>query len=180
MKSQKKSFLKRVNVSSVQDALRNSLVASLQRNRTYKDGVQNFDREPLRRAIQRKLQIMESLYSNPVSDESHINNIVEISKSLSTEFGYLLVGGRFRIGTSQKALNLFAKFLWCLNDNWPTPPHCPLDGKILKQVSIYEPWTKLDSRKKYQAWINRLRKHAHNMNFTSIAEWELSAWNKLG
>ena len=179
MKSQKQSFLKRVKVSSVQDALRNSLVASLQRNRTYKDGFQNFDREPLRRALQSKLRNMESLYSNPVSDESHINNIVEISNSLSKEFGSMLVEGRFRIGTSQKALNLFAKFLWCLNDNWPRPPHCPLDGKILKHVSIYEPWTKLDSAKLYQEWINRIRKYAYSMNFTSIAEWELNAWNKI-
>lgn len=179
MKSQKQSFLKRVNVSSVQDALRNSLVASFQRNRTYKVGVQHYDREPLRRAVRKKLQNMESLYSHPVSDESHIKNIVEISDSLSTEFGYLLVGGRFRIGTSQKALNLFAKFLWCLNDNWPIPPHCPLDGRILKRISIYEPWTKLDSSKVYKEWINRLRDHARIMDFASIAEWELKAWNKL-
>jgi hypothetical protein len=180
MKSQKQFFLKRVNVSTAQDALRNSLVASLQRNRTYKDEVQNTDREPLRRAIQKKLQKIEPIYSNTISDESHIQNIVEISNSLSTEFGYLLVGGRFRIGTSQKALNLFAKFLWCLNDNWPAPPHCPLDGTILKQVSIYGSWTKLDSSKIYREWIDRIRKHAHSMKFKSIAEWELNMWNKNG
>ena len=180
MKSQRLSFLKRVNVSSIDDALRNSLVASFRHNPTYKVDVQHSDRESLHRALRKKLQGMESLYSYPVSDESHIKNIVEISDSLTTEFGYLLVGSRFRIGTAQKALNLFAKFLWCLNDNWPTPPHCPLDRRILQLVSIYESWTKLDSIKVYKEWINRLRNHARIMNFVSIAEWELNAWNKLG
>lgn len=180
MKIQKKSFLKRVNVSSVQDALRNSLVASLQRNPTYNDRVQHYDRERLRRAVREKLQKLESSYSLPVSDEEHTKNIVEISDFLSTEFGHLLIGGRFRIGTSQKALNLFAKFLWCLKDNWPIPPHCPLDGRILKLVSIYKPWTKLDSIQVYTRWINRIRNHASIMDFSSIAEWELNAWNRLG
>ena len=179
MKSQRQSFLRLVNVSSVEDALRNSLVASFQRNPTYKSNVQHSDREELRGALRKKLLSMQSLYSYPVSDELHIRNIVEISDSLTTEFGYVLEGGRFRIGTAQKALNLFAKFLWCLNDNWPTPPHCPLDRRILQLASIYGSWTKLDCIKVYKKWINRLRNHAHIMNFASIAEWELNAWNKL-
>jgi len=180
MRQQKEYFLKRVRVESIQDALRNSLVAAFQRNPTYKVGVKFSDREPLRRAVRDKLRQMGSQYSHPVSNELHIKNMAEIADSLSQEFGYLLKDNRFRIGTAQKALNLFAKFLWCLSDDWPTPPHCPLDGRILKTVSIYESWTKLDSAKVYQEWINKLRNHAILNNFVSIAEWELNEWNKLG
>lgn len=178
MKNLKQLFLKQTNTLTVQDALHNSLLASLRRNRTYKNGIPHSERVLFRQAIMGKLQEMGTMYSNPVSEELHKNNIVGFSDSFSAEFGHLLVGERFRIGTSQKLLNLFIKFLWCLNDDWPTPPHCPVDNIVLKQANIYGAWTKLDSIELYQDWINRLRIHTHTLNYPSIAEWELAVWSE--
>lgn len=177
-KEQKKDFLNRVKVASIRDALRNSLVAAFQHNPIYKPEIQQFDRKPLRKAFRNKLQQIGSLYSQPVTEESHIDNIVDMADSLSSRFGYLLKNNRFRIGTSQKAINLFVKFLWCLNDNCPTPPHCPIDRKILDEVSIDGSWTKLDSIIAYQDWIQKIREHVRLKNYESIAEWELDVWNR--
>lgn len=120
----------------------------------------------------------KALYLNTISEELHLKNIVDMAESLSSEFGYLLKNNRFRIGAAQKAINLFVKFLWCLNDNFPTPPHCPIDRGILKEVSIYKSWTQLDSINTYQDWIKKIGEHARLKGFTSIAEWELDLWNR--
>lgn len=41
----------------------------------------------------------------------------------------------FRIGSAQKALNLYRKYLWCLG-YIPFPPHCPFDATIIDQLPV--------------------------------------------
>jgi hypothetical protein len=177
LEQEKTQFLKRIKVSSAQDALRNALVAAFQRNLTYKTGISQLARKPLQAALRNRLQEIVPLYGKPVSDEMHAKNLVEMANSLSAEFGYLLNDGRLRIGTVQKSLNLYLKILWCLSKVCPVPPHCPIDGQILRKISISDAWTKLDSVTVYNDWIGKLRDHAKFYGFKNVAEWELAAWN---
>jgi hypothetical protein len=43
----------------------------------------------------------------------------------------------FRVGTAQKALNLYLKYLWCLGEI-KTPPHCPFDRGIIQMLPVSE------------------------------------------
>ena len=99
-----------------------------------------------------------------------------MADALSSDYKGDLVLGRLRIGTVQKALNLYLKTVWCMEPSWPTPPHCPVDRIILERAGINGSWTKLDSMSTYCEWIERLRKHASGNGFDSVAEWELCAW----
>jgi hypothetical protein len=79
-----------------------------------------------------------------------------------------------RFGTSQKAFNLYLKFLWRLG-YIPAPPHCPVDGVILRSAGISGSWTQSNSSAEYLRWINALRQHAGPK---SLAEWEYGEWNQ--
>ena len=81
--------------------------------------------------------------------------------------------GRIRIGTTQKVLNLYLKYLWVLN-KIPEPPHCPFDGIIIDMMELNEPirWTKFDDIDVYNKLINKVKDEK-----MTVAEWELGKWN---
>ena len=62
---------------------------------------------------------------------------------LRFRFGQYLSGGHLRYGTSQKALNLYLKFLW--RPGKATTP--PFDRVVLTAGGIDGVWTKCDSAK---------------------------------
>ena len=69
-------------------------------------------------------------------------------KELSVLYFHGAVGGRFRIGVAQKALNLYLKHLWCLDWIYE-PPHCPFDNgiiRLLRPTPRETLWTQMDSR----------------------------------
>jgi hypothetical protein len=88
---------------------------------------------------------------------------------LSSQFGAYLIGGRLRFGTSQKAFNLYLKYLWAMGEA-EMPPHCPIDSVVLNRVGIDACWTKSDSCEEYMDWINEIRKHL------TLAKWEDKVW----
>jgi len=105
----------------------------------------------------------------PISDVEHCAAIARIADGLSGEFGGILIGGRLRFGTSQKALNCHLKYLWAFGEI-PTPPHCPIDSIVLSHLGISASWTRCDSCEEYMRWINQIRKHLN------LAEWENDVW----
>ncbi|MSP14743.1 MAG: hypothetical protein EXR62_17515 [Chloroflexi bacterium] len=114
---QKRKFLQITKVCNEQQAISNSLIAALQRNRTYASNVGWRARAAFRDRLAELLRGISRQYGSQVDDNSHVKNILDISHVLSEEFALILYEGRFRIGTSQKALNLYLKFLWCLDLN---------------------------------------------------------------
>lgn len=104
-----------------------------------------------------------------VTDEQHCAVISKISEQLSSKFGQYLAGDRLRFGTSQKAFNLYLKYLWAM-DEIAMPPHCPVDSVVLARIGIFDSWTQCDSCEQYMGWINAIRKRL------SLAEWENEAW----
>ena len=149
----------------------NAILAALQRNKTYDSG--DIDSGPFRAAFADQLILQNDRSSTAVED---CDVIKQIADNLSAEFGAILIGRQLRIGTVQKGLNLYLKTVWCMESGWPTPPHCPIDRKILEVAGINESWTKLDSLATYCVWIEKLRARALGEGFKNLAEWELCVW----
>jgi hypothetical protein len=165
-------FLQATGVSSETGAMTNAIASAFGRNRIYEREVADESRTQLRTAIASLMREEARAYAQAVSDEQHLAAIRRISDLISQRFNQNLVGGRFRYGTSQKALNLYLKFLWRLGQI-PTPPHCPVDSIVLSKGGIDAAWTKSDSESDYVFWIKKLRWEARPL---SLAEWEYRVW----
>ena len=152
-------------------ALDNTMLASVRRNPVYSPASGYYDRYDFRDSW--KLALfnagMDYEYKMKITDALHIKKIDALADFLSKYHGELLRDKRLRIGTSQKALNLYLKYLWCL-DMISEPRHCPLDGFILKKAGVSGNWTQSDSIAEYKQWIAGCREAAGK---ESLAIWEL-------
>jgi hypothetical protein len=163
------------------DYLAQSVTASLQHSKTYKAHVTPADRDNFRTSLRRQLHGMASRGYNTmeVDDDTHVENICNLSRTLSDRHRDILEGKRFRIGSAQKALNLYLKYLWCQGEI-QTPPHCPLDAGVIATLSAAHRkclWTQLDDIVKYNSMIADAKINAKATGI-SLAEWELNLWNK--
>jgi len=173
MTEAQRRFLKTVRVSCEASAMQNSILAAFQHGGIYKESTGTAYREDFRCALRLEIRKIATGYSGKVGEETHCDNIGKLADSITRQFSKILKGDRFRIGTAQKALNLYLKFLWCLGIHPVPPPHCPLDRTILEKAGVRGAWTKLDCMKTYQEWIGRVKVKA---NGKSIGEWELESW----
>ncbi len=170
----KRHFIENVVEDESPDlAAKNAIIAALQHNKTYT--IPHIDGTQFRNAFSDQLLRIGDQYRVKVSDADHCANIVALSNDLSRNFGDVLINSKLRIGTVQKALNLYLKSLWCLG-LLPTPPHCPLDGIVLQRVKIKGNWTELDCIETYKTWIDQVKLHSEARGFRNISEWELVAW----
>jgi hypothetical protein len=167
-------FLKKVRVSDSNDAIRNSLRAALNRNKTYKEKTTSDQRATFRSSWAMTIIATADSYNQPVSDQTHCDNIERVAVALTRNFKSILVGERLRFGTSQKAFNLYLKFQWRLGII-PQPPHCPVDGVVLRSAHLSGYWTKSDSVAEYMDWITALRAITAQ---ATLAEWEYDLWNR--
>jgi hypothetical protein len=173
--SKKQLFLRCVSVNAKEDAIGNSLRAAFRRNPTY--AVPLWHRAPFREAFTNEIIAHGELYRNRMKESEHNQFIQDIAIRLSAEYGSVLQNGSLRIGIVQKALNLYLKIIWCLDPDWPIPPHCPIDRRVLSAAGINGNWTQLDSIAIYKDWVSRLRAHAARAGYSSLAQWELDFWN---
>src|SRR2546425_8802834 len=97
-----------------------TLMAIVQRGKIYRAITSEGKRKEFRKQLQRKLEKMAITYSKKQTEEKHEKNIERLAQALSWSHRSVLQKGRFRIGGAQKALNLFLKYLWCL-DEIPEP-----------------------------------------------------------
>jgi hypothetical protein len=165
-------FLKVDGIDSEEQAVTWSINAALQRNKVYKNDEDYERREKFRAAWANLIRAESKAYrkpTQPISDNEHCAAIAGISDELSCQFGAYLIGGRLRFGTSQKAFNLYLKYLWAMGEA-EMPPHCPIDSVVLNRVGINASWTKSDSCEEYMGWINEIRKRL------TLAEWENEVW----
>lgn len=170
-------FLKITGVRNEEDAMREALKSALQQrqNRVYSRDEVDDERKQFRTEWSRLIRNESKVYiSSDVgrSDAEHREAIRRIGETLSGRFGEILKDGRLRYGTSQKALNLYLKYLWRLGIV-RSPPHCPVDSVVLNAGSIIGSWTKCDSESQYMEWISELRKRAKPI---CLAEWEHQVW----
>jgi hypothetical protein len=114
-------------------------------------------------------------YEAGVTDALHLVNIQNLALYMSRAHASTLSGGRFRIGSAQKALNLYLKYMWCVG-RIPAPPHCPFDFMVLSRVPGCKNvrWTQLDSLPEYEEIVRRAKIAAGD---SPLAEWELRLYN---
>ncbi len=153
--------------------------ATLSRNSTYNQEVIPSDESKIamRQLFQDSIRDLLPTYKDPVSDKAHEDNIQRISDSVSKAYCDVLQNGRLRIGTVQKALNLYLKYMWCL-EKITTPPHCPFDAVVIGYLKLLKPiqWTKMDSIGDYQMLVAAARTELATHSLSSLADWELKTY----
>jgi hypothetical protein len=171
MKQIKKDFILTI-------ALTDSHGSAFRRANVYSKDASEIDKGKFAKMLRQKLKSLEQGYLKGVTEAEHIGNIERFGQELTEQFSHVLAGNKMRFGISQKAVNLYLKYLWVLG-YIPQPPHCPIDRVILNEVGIYhENWTQLDDVEKYMGMIGKLKERADKDKLT-IAEWELKCWNGL-
>lgn len=154
-----------------------TLMATVQRAGVYSPGSREKERKKFRASLRSQLERIAQCYANKATEEAHIRNIVELSACLTSAHANVLKSGRFRLGTAQKALNLYLKYLWCLG-KIPSPPHCPFDFQIIAKLPncTGPSWTEMDSEADYRALVDAAKAKAQGI---SLAVWELRTYNTL-
>jgi hypothetical protein len=170
----------------IKEIMQNSISASFQ-TRNEEFPIYNYENLDLNSAKYLRNEIKDFLLLylhnyKTIDEKGHIAKIKELSDILSSKYSKILYNGRFRIGISQKVINLFLKYMWSIG-KIDVPYHCPIDNIIkikvlkgLKNITLKD-WTELDNIKDYLKYIELIRIKSINSNI-SIAEWELENWKK--
>ena len=144
----------------------------------YKSGVKHRERSLIKDKLRKYLEDIYKKYEkNSVSEPELFTLIEQLSKNLTDENKEVLHNDCFRIGISQKIINLFFKYLWTLG--WISePPHCPFDAVIKNKLSNagLMNWTMLNDLGEYKKYV-ALASEAADKEGLTIAKWELKYWN---
>lgn len=113
-----------------------------------------------------------------ISIEENYKFILNLNQD-SKQFSDLLNGGELKIGVCQKIINLYLKYLWCL-DLIPKPPIMPLDGRVLAQFKNcnFQNWTEISDIETYKSIIESIHNQLIEKGIAlSLPDWELNFWN---
>ncbi|NQU35297.1 MAG: hypothetical protein HQ521_18885 [Bacteroidetes bacterium] len=153
--------------------------AAFQHANIYKSGVVDKDRANFKFMLRGYIEnTIVPQYKKAVNEEQHIANLISVV-SYSENFHKILQNGKINIGVAQKLLNLFFKYLWCINEI-KTPPHFPVDRLIQKNAIKNQPiisWTKMTKVETYMQIINQAREIAKEQHL-SLASWELDNYRR--
>lgn len=110
------------------------------------------------------------------SGEQHIKNIEDFCTWVTENYSNILRDKKLRIGIGQKIINLYLKYLWCI-DKIKTPPHCPFDRNIILLLDNKNNlnWTEIDDVNIYKELVELAKNKAKSI---TIAEWELNSFNR--
>jgi hypothetical protein len=156
-----------------------STFGAFQRANIYKKGVTEIERKEFRGKLRKFIEdkLIEQ-YLNDVTETNHVLNIIALS-NYTNDFNSILKNGQINIGVCQKLLNLYLKYLWCL-DKIKTPPHFPIDSIIQKELNVLNPtpWTKMTTIEEYLRVIQVAKDLLPNKPYSSIAELELHLFKR--
>lgn len=152
--------------------------AGFQRANVYKKECSDKQKSEFKTSLRNYIQteIYPTYLKTGISDDEHIQNIYALSKH-SEQFASILQNGRINFGVSQKLLNLYLKYRWCMEDI-PAPPHFPVDRRIQENIRYphISAWTKFNDHEKYMKIINYVREI--NINHETIADFELDHFER--
>lgn len=149
----------------------------LRGSKIYKEDVGEKDKECFRQSLREWLLKRESAYGSrvQVQESEHEKNIKQLADELTKKHANILANGCFRLGIAQKALNLYLKYLWCMDRILVEPPHCPFDSRIIKELpNCNLKWTTLETMADYKWLVAAAREKAGGY---SLAVWELLIFN---
>jgi hypothetical protein len=123
--------------------------------------------------------ISESYQTTSVTEKQHVKNIYSVSE-YSKKFRGILNNGQLNLGISQKLLNLYLKYLWCLDYITVTPPHFPVDRIIQTKLKIVYPypWTQMLDEVEYLKIIRKAEDALKTHKKDSLAELELFLYER--
>jgi len=143
----------------------------------YDESAKFHQRSKAKKAFREVLEDVQTNYvQGDVTERAHNRRIVDVADHLSAQLEDHLYQGRFRIGISQKLVNVHLKYLWAAG-LCSEPPHCPIDGIIRDRAKIEYYWTRSDSISEYKRAIASLRRLG---NGRSLAAWELEEFGRRG
>ena len=151
---------------------------AFQRANIYKNEVSESNRKYFRNEIKRFVEnTIFQQYKNSVNEEAHIKNIQNLS-DFTNAFKEILNNGKMNFGVSQKLLNLYLKYQWCLG-LIKTPPHFPVDRIIQQKLNFnpIQPWTQICNVNDYMKIINCAKTLAKDKDI-SIAKLELELFSR--
>ena len=158
------------------------------RNPTYRKGATEKERRRFRQSLETWLVVhIQEYRAESVDEHRHVDNIEALSAELSERHGEILIDGDFRIGTAQKALNLYLKYGWA-RGLVHEPPHCPIDSFVLAKIKKCPEnarcgicrgttWTNMVTTREYLHFVDKAREAAGAKGL-SLARWELEIWQK--
>jgi hypothetical protein len=151
-----------------------SISAAFQRANVY-GSEYAYEREDYKKLLKKHLISIAEQYKTPIDETTHIGNIFKIS-----ECGHQCLAnkGNLNFGVSQKLLNLYLKYLWCL-DLIPPPPHFPIDRLIQQKLKVKKivAWTYEMNEDNYKEIIELAKTEAKSKNL-SLAELELMLFER--
>jgi hypothetical protein len=151
---------------------------AFQRAHVYKSKEVNAQRKKeFKTAIRAYIEQLSTLHyqNKQVSETQHIVNIFDFSLKLQ-RYGDILNNGKLNFGVSQKLLNLYLKYQWCLG-KIEEPPHFPVDRRI-QEIMNFKPiisWTQMNCEKEYIKIIRFAEKKANGL---SLAQYELKMFRR--
>ena len=168
-----------------------SIAGAFQRSNIYQPNSLKASKTAFKKDIKLYLEhLIKDQYYNEVNELTHIANIQALSE-YSKKFATLLNNGQLNFGVSQKIVNLFLKYIWCLK-LIPIPPHFPVDRiiqlELNKKAKAHKfkprpivPWTQLNDKMSYVEIIKfakKIKNADEKYANMSLAEMELALFNR--
>jgi hypothetical protein len=156
-----------------------STFGAFQRANIYKNNISEIEKKHFRFQLKEFIiNVLVDDYRQDVNEKTHVQNIEQLS-DFSKNFDSILQGGKLNFGVSQKLLNLYLKYLWCM-DMVATPPHFPVDSIIQKKLRVSSPvpWTKMTTSVDYLRIIDIAKELLPNHPYKTIAELELHLFDR--
>ena len=165
---------------------------AFQRANIYKQNYPEKTRTAFRKALREQVekQVNEK-YQEEVTARDHINQItslVNFSNTLKIEGVTIPIN----FGVAQKLLNLYLKYLWCLDELNFCPPHFPVDrviqmrlNEVAKKNAIpmleVKAWTQFNDASKYIKVVDfakHIRDNVEEFKNYSLAQLELKLFDR--
>ena len=165
---------------------------AFQRANIYKQNYPEKTRTAFRKALREQVekQVNEK-YQEEVTARDHINQItslVNFSNTLKIEGVTIPIN----FGVAQKLLNLYLKYLWCLDELNFCPPHFPVDrviqmrlNEVAKKNAIpmleVKAWTQFNDASKYIKVVDfakHIRDNVEEFKNYSLALLELKLFDR--
>lgn len=158
-------------------AARNSINASVARNKTYRSGVSKHEREEMRDSwIQ---YLIDWDFERITEWKEWEGAILELRSMMNEEFPSVWLNN-FRISHAQKSLSVFWKYKYCrciaLGQICPAPVSMPLDRIVQNRSALpineIISWGAIDSIEKYTKQIEKISRRV-NRRVDELFNWEI-------
>jgi hypothetical protein len=159
--------------------LRNSINAALLHNQVYRKGATAVEKKNFKDACKERLNNLGiRYYAWEWDGKRYCDEISNFSVEMSRQFEKCLCEGRLRIGTSQKMISLYLKYLWLDGDSSKKPIFAVVDRQVLRLLggSTVQSWTRIVDIDRYIDIQKRIDKKAREGGYGDGSTWESEIW----